>query len=115
MKTIVKQFPKESAGQLAYLETQASAIQNQLAQRDISMANYFEGRGENLAANIYYKDVAERYRNTEFASNVEQKIAEVSQLPPRPAQHAKWLIDLFPDPDREKPVIVAGDNESIFR
>ena len=55
MKAIVKQFPKESAGQLPYLEAQASAIQKQLAQRDISMANYFEGRGENLAAKIYYE------------------------------------------------------------
>ena len=115
MKKIVKQFPKESAEHLPYLESQASAIQNQLAQRDLTVANYFEGRGENLAAKIYYEDVAKRYENTEFANSVERQMAKISELPPRPPQHAKWLIDLFPDPDREKPVIVAGDNVGIFR
>ena len=115
MKTIVKQFPKESAGQLPYLEAQATEIQNQLAQRDYSMATYFEGRGENLAAKIYYEEVADRFQNTQLAATVEQQVERISQLPPRPKQHAKWLIDMFPDPDREKPLIVAGDNEGIFR
>lgn len=115
MKTIVKQFPKKAEGQLAYLENQATTIQNQLAQRDYSMANYFEGRGENLAAKIYYEQVAERYKNTQLAETVQQQIAKVEKLPPKPPQHAQWLVNMFPDPEREKAVIVAGNNENIFR
>jgi len=114
MKAIVKQFPKESAEHLPYLEAQASAIQNQLAERDYGMATYFEGRGENLAAKIYYEEVAERYKDTQLAAKVEQQMEKISKLPPRPSQHAKWLIDMFPDPEREKPVIVAG-NQPTFR
>ena len=79
------------------------------------MATYFEGRGENLAAKIYYEEVADRFSNTQLAQTVHEQVERVSQLPPRPPQHAKWLIDMFPDPEREKPVIVAGNNESIFR
>ena len=115
MKTIVKRFPEKSKGQLGYLETQATTIQNQLAERDFSMATYFEGRGENAAAKIYYEEVADRYQNTTLADTVEQQIAKVSKLPPKPKEHAKWLIDMFPNPDKQKPVIVAGNNESIFR
>ena len=115
MKTIVKRFPKKSEAQVAYLETQATTIQNQLAERDFSMATYFEGRGENAAAKIYYEEVADRYQNTKLAETVNQQIAKVSDLPPKPPQHAKWLIDMFPDPEKQKPVIIAGNNESIFR
>ena len=115
MKSIVKQFPKESAEHLPYLESQATAIQNQLADRDYSMATYFEGRGENLAAKIYYQEIADRFEHTTLAATVEKQMEKISKLPPRPPQHAKWLIDMFPDPNREKPVIVAGNNEGVFR
>lgn len=115
MKQIVRQFPRESEGQLEYLEEQASMIQKQIAERDYSMGQYFEGRGENLAAKIYYEKVAEQFKNTELAKTVEMQIADVAKKPPKPEQHAKWLINMFPDPEAEKPAIIAGNNESIFR
>lgn len=115
MKTIVRQFPEQSRDQLEYLETQAARIRSMIAERDYSLGQYFEGRGENLAAKLQYQKVAKKYQNTELGKTVQQQIAEVSQKPPKPEQHAKWLINLFPDPEKEKPVIVAGNNESFLR
>lgn len=115
MKTIVRQFPKEAESQLPYLEKQAAMIRNQIAERDYSMAQYFENRGENLAAKIYYQKVQEQFQDTELAKTIEQQIAEVSAKPPRPEQHAKWLVDLFPNPETAKPVIQAGNYEPIVR
>ena len=115
MKQIVRQFPKQSAAQIEYLEKQASLIQNQIAERDYSMGQYFENRGENIAAKIYYEKVARQFGNTKLGETVEQQIADVSKKPPRPEQHGKWLINLFPNPEAEKPAIIAGDNETFFR
>ena len=115
LKIIVRQFPQEAEAQLAYLEKQAALIRNQIAERDYSMAQYYENRGENLAAKIYYEKVQEKFQDTELAKTIEQRIAEVSSKPPRPEQHAKWLVELFPNPEAEKPVIRAGNNEPLLR
>ena len=115
MKTIVRQFPKESEGQLPYLEKQAALIQNQIAERDFTMGQYFEGRGENRAAKIYYEKVARKYEHTELGKTIEQQITKVASKPPKPEQHLPWLVDIFPNPEAEKPVIGHGDNETIFR
>ena len=115
MKQIVRQFPKESESQLEYLEETASSIQKKIAERDYSLGQYFEGRGENLAAKIYYEKVADQFKNTSLSDTVQQQIAEVSKKPPKPEQHGKWLINMFPNPEAEKPVIIAGNNETIFK
>lgn len=115
MKTIVRQFPDQARDQLDYLEGQATLIRNQIAERDYAMGQYFEGRGENLAAKIYYEKVADKYQQTELGRTVEQQIADVSQKPPRPEPQLKWLINLFPNPEKEKPVILSGNNEGLLR
>ena len=115
MKNIVRQFPKECEGQLEYLEEQAALIQNQIAERDYSMGQYFEGRGENRAAKIYYEKVAEKYKHTPLGESIKEQIEKVAALPPKPDQPIPWLVNAFPNPEAAKPVIRAGDNESIFR
>jgi len=115
MKQIVRLFPKESEEQLPYLEKQASLIQQQIAERDYSMGQYFEGRGENRAAKIYYEKIADRYQNTELGKSINEQIEKVAALPPKPDVPAKWLINAFPDPEPEKPTIRSGDNATIFR
>lgn len=115
MKAIARQFPKEAQEQLPYLSQQATMIRNQTAERDLLMAEYFEGRGENLAAQYYYQKVAKKYDNTDLGKTVNERIAEISTKPPRPDQPMKWFVDLFPDPEAAKPLIAAGDNESILR
>ncbi len=115
MKQIVRLFPKESEGQLPYLEKQASLIQQQIAERDYSMGQYFEGRGENRAAGIYYKKIADKYQETELGETINERIESVAALPPKPKQVGKWLVDAFPNPEPEKPAIRSGDNETMFR
>ncbi len=115
MKQIVRLFPKESEAQLPYLEKQATIIQRQIAERDFSMAQYFEGRGENRAAKIYYEQIAGKYQDTELGESINAQIEKVAALPAKPKQPAKWLVNAFPDPEPEKPVIGSGDNATVFR
>ena len=115
MKTIVRQFPSECKDELPYLERQAALIQNQIAERDYSMGEYFENRGENRAAKFYYQQIAEKYDNTKFGETIRQQIADVEQRPPVPKQHGQWIIDMFPKNEDEKALIAAGDNENLLR
>lgn len=115
LKQIVRRFPDQAQEHLTSLEQQAGNVRNMLAARDYEMGEYFEGRGENRAAKLYYEQVAEKYQDTSYAANVQQQITEVASKPPVPGQHAKWLVDLFPSSEPAKPVIASGDNESMFR
>ena len=105
LKSIVRTFPQESKGEIAYLEKQSARVQNMIGERDITMAEYFERRGENLAARFHYQKVKEKFEGSSIAEQVELRIAETQKLPDRPGQHAKWLVDMFPDPAQAKPLI----------
>ncbi|MEL7496349.1 MAG: outer membrane protein assembly factor BamD [Planctomycetota bacterium] len=115
LKSIIRMYPKKSKENLEYLEQQSAAIQNQLADRDLALAQYFENRGENRAAKFHYELIAERFEGSEIETSIRERIAEVEKKPPSPEQHAQWLVNLFPDPEKAKPVIMAGNNEPIFR
>ena len=114
VKTIARQFPDESQKNMEYLEQQHSLIQNQIVERDYSMGKFYEDRGENRSANYIYSNLAKKYDNTDFSATVRQQIAEIEKLPPEPKQHAKWLVDMFPKTEEDRPVIAAGDNESML-
>lgn len=114
MRAIVNQFPDQAEKDQDFLAQEASNIRTKLAERDLTMAQYFEARGENRAAKIYYEQLAQEYSDTKLAESVKQQIAEVASKPPVPPERGKWLVNLFPDADAEKPVLKAG-NEKIFR
>lgn len=114
MRSIVQQFPEQARKDKDYLAQEATRIRTLLAERDLAMAEYFEGRGENRAAKYYYQQVAKNYHDTKLADKVEEQIAEVEAKPPVPPQRGQWLINLFPEQEDEKPVLKAG-NEKIFR
>ena len=82
---IVKQFPQESSQHMEILNQQDSLITNQLAQRDVRIGEFYEGKGQNLAAKIYYEKVQEDHSNTIFENDISQKIATVAAKPATPA------------------------------
>ncbi len=114
MRSIVQQFPEQARKDQDFLAEEATRIRTMLAERDLAMAQYFEGRGENRAAKFYYEQVADNYEDTKLAEKVQAQIAEVESKPPLPPQRGQWLINLFPDQEDETPVLKAG-NEKIFR
>ena len=115
MKAIVNQFPDKGDEHREYLAKEGVAIRELMAQRDWAMGKYYEKRGENRAANIYYQRVADNYSDTQLANEAKETIEKVAALPPVPKQRAQWLSDLFPDVNAVKPLVAAGDNESIFK
>ena len=114
LKSIVRTFPQKSKNEIPYLEKQAARVQNMMGERDLTMAEYFERRGENLAARFHYEKIKKQFDGSSIAEQVDERIAATKKLPDRPGQHAEWLVNMFPDPEKAKPVIVAGDNESVL-
>jgi outer membrane protein assembly factor BamD (BamD/ComL family) len=115
LKTMLRQFPNECEADRDELAETGGQIRHQLAERDWTMAEYYEGRGENRAATHYYNLVAENYDDTSFGGEAGERIAALGGLPPVPKQKAQWLADLFPVKERNKPLIATGDRESILR
>ncbi len=115
LQMLVNQFPQQSAEEEEYLQKEASTIRHMLAQREFSMGQYYERRGENRAASIMYEKVARNYEDTTYVDQIEEKLAQLKDKPPVPAQRAQILVDLLSVPD-DKPLIASGDNErKIFR
>ena len=113
-KQIVKQFPQESGQHVEILNQQDSLITNQLAQRDVRIGEFYEAKGQNLAAKIYYEKVQSDHSNTIFENDINQKIATVAAKPAVPAPPAQWLTNLFPDGEPEKPII-STSGQTIIR
>lgn len=113
-KRIVKQFPNEAAEHMEILNQQASLIKNQLAQRDYQIGEFYEGKGQNLAAKIYYEKVQEDHSDTIFENALSEKIAAVAAKPATPAPPAQWLTNIFPDGTPEKPIL-STSGQTILR
>jgi outer membrane protein assembly factor BamD (BamD/ComL family) len=115
LKKIVQQFPDQADSESEYLGTEATTIRTMLAERDFSLGEYYEKRGENLAAQIMYQEVAKNYSDTPLAAQGVQRVAALDGKQPAPTQHAQWLVDILPQSEASKPIIASGDKESIFR
>ena len=111
---IVKQFPNESSQHMDILNQQSALIKNQLAQRDYQIGEFYEGKGQNLAAKIYYEKVQEDHSNTVFENGLSEKIATVAAKPATPAPPAQWLPNMFPDGNPEKPIL-STSGQTILR
>jgi len=110
---MVRKFPRESQDNLDHLEQSATLIRNQLAERDYVLGDHYAKRGENRAAKLCYERVAENYSDTQYGRTVTDRIADVSSKPPVPAQHAEWLVNLFPDDTPAKPIIASRDDRVL--
>lgn len=115
LRSLLSQFPEEVGEDQEQLAEQGGRVRYLLAERDWEMGQYYEGRGENRAAKHYYTQVARKFDDTAFAADAEDRVVALGGLPPVPEQKAKWLADLFPVKERNKPLIATGDRESVWR
>jgi outer membrane protein assembly factor BamD (BamD/ComL family) len=115
MKALVRQFPREVEAEREYLAREGSRIRELMAERDWTMARYYEKRGENRAARFYYAKITGEFDDTTLASRAEERIAALGGEPDVPAQVAPWLADLFPVKERNRPLLTPGDRDSILR
>ena len=105
MKTLIRQFPTEVEEEREFLAGEGDRIRELLAERDWTLGQYYEGRGENRAAIFYYAKINESYDDTTLASQATERVAALGGLPDVPAQKVEWLADMFPLKERNKPLL----------
>jgi len=90
-KQIATQFPDKASQNSEILAQQGALITNQLAQRDVEVGQFYERRGENRAAKIYYEKAQTDFGGSVFTNELGQRIETVANLPPVPKPPAEWI------------------------
>ena len=114
-KQIQMQFPSESAKHSDILVQQTSLIKNQLVQRDYEVGQFYERRGENRAAKLYYEKAKTDFDNSVFENDLTERIAVVQDLPPVPAPPAQWVQKIFPDDEPVSAIIASRPDGVLVR
>ena len=114
LKTLVNHFPEQSKEEEEYLRVEAGAVRNLMAQREFSLGQYYEKRGENRAAQMLYERVAKDFDDTNYADQIETRLAELKGKPAEPGQPVPWLVEAFAGQD-DTPVITASVQDTIIR
>jgi hypothetical protein len=76
-----------------------------LADRDFRMGQFYESKGENRAAGMYYDAVASRYKDTTRADEAVERVAALADKEPEPVQRAAWFVEMFPESKAAQPLI----------
>jgi TolA-binding protein len=107
IKQIRRQFPQEAQKEREYLDRAAAEVRFKKAERLMFIGQYYDHRSEFRAAQHYYAQVVQDFPDTPLAKTADERITQVAGLPPVPAKQLPWLIALFPESDKVKPLIEA--------
>jgi outer membrane protein assembly factor BamD (BamD/ComL family) len=105
VKQIHRQFPKESEEHREFLAKAWQEVRLNKAQHDWEMARYYHRRKEHAAARQYYERVRQEYADTSLAEEATEQLAGIQDAPDKPGQPLPWVAQMFPTPDREKPLV----------
>ena len=116
VKQIRRQFPRDYEQEREFVDRAWAEIRYKSAEREYDRGAYYERRGENRAASMYYQTVVEKFADTPLAQKSEDRLAAIQGRPAVPVQQAPWLVQLFPEPDKIKPVVeAAAKNKSTIQ
>ena len=92
----VRQFGPELASERDRVVQTQNEIREQQAERDWFLAEYFEKKKDYRGARYYYQLILDEYPATAYAQEAKTRLAEIRDLPDKPANHFRWLTDLIP-------------------
>jgi tetratricopeptide (TPR) repeat protein len=93
----VRQFGTRLGAERERLIETQNHVDAEKANRDWAMAKFYEGKRQYGAARFYYKQILKEHPQLEIAQRAQQRIEEITSYPDKPANHFKFLTDLFPD------------------
>jgi outer membrane protein assembly factor BamD (BamD/ComL family) len=108
IKQMRRQFPTEAAQEKDYLDRAAAEIRFQKAKKLFFFARYHDRRREFRAAARRYQQIITEFPDTPFSEKAQQRLEQIQGLPPVPPPQLPWLIGLFPQSDKVKPIIEAA-------
>ncbi len=93
---VLSQYGDQLGKEQAHVTKARRQILEEKANRDFAMAEYYENHKYYGSARMYYQDLIQKYPSTEKAKDARARLDAIKGLPDVPANHFKWLTDLFP-------------------
>ncbi len=98
-KQALTQFPAELGGDRQRVAETRDKIIEQQAERDWTMAQYYDNKKQFGAARFYYGELIREYPLSQTARKARQRLEAIRDRPDNPPSRVKWLTDLFPEDD----------------
>jgi TolA-binding protein len=101
-QVLVKQLRTNFAGQLSAeerdrLQTVSAQLHQELASRDMQMAQFYDGTKNYGSAKTYYAEVINKYPESELAQTAKDRMLAMDSLPDFPEKRLAWFVDIFPE------------------
>ncbi len=98
---LVKQLRTNFSGQLSAeererLQTVSAQLHQEVASRDMQMAQFYDGTKSYGSAKTYYAEVIDKYPDSEFAQRAKDRMIELAELPDFPEKRLAWIVEAFP-------------------
>jgi outer membrane protein assembly factor BamD (BamD/ComL family) len=113
IKQTRRQFPQEAEKERQFLERAAAEVRYRKAEQLMLLARFYDRRAEYRAAEHYYARLAKEYQDTPLAPRAEERVGQIAGLPPKPTQQLPWLVALFPESDKIKPLLKASQQARV--
>ncbi len=108
VKQVRRQFPKEAGEHREELEKAYRKVRYHKAEREWTMAEYYNKRHEYGAARFYCELILSDFDDTPFADKARVQVPEIADKPRTPPQRLSWLVELFPDGRSAEPRMAAA-------
>ncbi|MBN2477481.1 MAG: outer membrane protein assembly factor BamD [Pirellulales bacterium] len=93
------QFRRELGPEQARLAATRNEVQEEMAQRDGLMGQFYEKKKQFGAARFYYQSILDEYPTTQQAERARARLDAIRDEPDNPPKRFGWLTDLFPAED----------------
>lgn len=97
----LKQFTDATPEDRQRLNDLYAKVNRALAERDYDLGQYYESRGYNTAASMYYGRLAQEFPETQLATQARQRVAKLQGKPAAPEPKLTWISALFPDKNEQ--------------
>ena len=115
LSQIHRLFPQDYKSHRERLDRFAAEIRYKKAEREWFVSQYYETKREYRAARYYLQQLATEYNDTPFGNRAIARLNAIQQFPGKPAQELEWLVDLFPEEEKAKPLIAAEPTDGTLR
>jgi outer membrane protein assembly factor BamD (BamD/ComL family) len=101
-QTLVKQLRTNFSGELSAedrdrLKTVSGQLHQELATRDMQMAQFYDGTKNVASAKTYYSEVINKYPESELATQARERMTQLADQPDFPKKRLAWFVEMFPE------------------
>jgi hypothetical protein len=95
------------------LDKALAEVRFRKAEQLMHLARFYDNRAEYRAAEHYYARIAKEFEDTPLAQRSQERLGAIAGLPPKPEQQLPWLVALFPESDKVKPLLKATQQAQV--